>query len=373
MIYVHLIQFLTWGGVGSVVLDISKSMIQQNARCIIISLFESPNTCVREEVKRWCDENEILLIELNTCGKFKSVAVFNNLRKKLKDIASQDEVTLFMHLKWGVLAGIISSLRLKNIYKVEVYHSNYSNYKLQSRVMGPAINKYIAVSKGAKKELIEKFRVPTNKVKHIYNGVDIDYINRIIIDIQKEVSDKYILCSVGRLSHEKGFLTACIAMNEVVQKNNLIEYKLLGDGPQMDDCKKYMISDNLQMLGHVSREKVYCEIEKSDIIILPSLFEGNSILLLEVLAIGKPVIITDIEAYREVFDIPKLSDDMDFRIFEYGIQVRKNDVNSLKKGVLEICMNKDRLKKMATASRALGLNFSIEKQAKSYMNIQKGE
>ena len=38
------------------------------------------------------------------------LGIFKHLRKMLKELAKDDECCLYLHLKWGMLAGLVSSL-----------------------------------------------------------------------------------------------------------------------------------------------------------------------------------------------------------------------------------------------------------------------
>ena len=370
MKYIHIVQFhlMSGGGVGSVITYLCESMCKQTNEVYVISLFrhDGINFTEAEEWAKTKGIHVLLMQENKRDGWFK---VITRLRKTIIDLSHNDNCCLYLHLKWGVLAGIASSLGLKRVRRVEVYHSGYLNYKIQAALCKFFIHKHIAVSKESKQQLIDWFHISPNKIEVVYNGVDIQYIRRCgTSDIPKDSILK--LLSVGRLTRQKGLLTAIEAFSSLKEKGGLdnCTYTIVGRGELLEQAKS-ISRGHVVFTGLIPREDVYKRISQCDIVFFPSVWEGNSIFLLEVLALGKPLIVSDIPSSREVLGFNPLSKSESCRLDYFGVIVRAEDTESCKNALIQIESSRDFLSKMASKVRVLADDFSIEKQVARYMEI----
>ena len=372
MKYIHIVQFhlMSGGGVGSVITDVCEAMAKKGAEVHVISLFQKENIDFYDSIK-WAEKQSIhvKLLQENDEG---IITVLRKLRKYIRQLAKEDECCLYLHLKWGVLAGIVSSIGMKNIHRVEVYHSGYMKYKFQAFICSPFIEKYIAVSKDAKQQLIKWFHIKEDRIEVVYNGVDINLIENKCSIISKKNSDNVQFVSIGRLSFEKGFNFPIEAFGRIKNDNHEfpVSYIMVGDGKDRGMCEN-LAHGYVNFTGTVRREAVYEYIANSDVMILPSLWEGNSILLLEVIAVGKPMILTDIPSFREVFEFQPLSKDEIFRVERFGCVIRASDVDSCLMAMKNMITRKNEYKNMAQYVHSFASKFSIEIQAEKYLNIIK--
>ena len=369
MKYVHIVtvhDLSSAGGVGSVITDLAPKMAQMGCDVYILSLFKRTNINYEVE-EQWAAENKVILLYAQD-GTNKRKAI-TGCRRILRELANQDECVIYMHLKWGVLAGVLSSIGLPKTRRIEVYHSGYMRYWFQSQLCKPFIHRYIAVSNEAKEQLIKWFRISENKVEVVYNGVDLEKVREMSIS-DLHFSEKTYL-SAGRLSFEKGFLTSISGYAELRHNGKILDsqYVMLGDGPQLEDAQTAS-QGYVQFLGRVSRETVFKYISACDVVILPSLWEGNSIVLLEILAVGKPVIVSDIASFREVLHFEPLQENEQSRIERFGCVFRAEDVVSFEDAIslLHKC-DKEKLKKMKEYVSAMGERFSLIIQAQNYITV----
>ena len=359
---------MSGGGVGSVITDLCVAMIKETNEVYVISLFKKSSDEQHRE-KVWAKEHGINIMLMQEDIKMGPIGVLNKLRKILKEIAKNDECCLYLHLKWGMLAGLVSSLGLKNIRRVEVYHSGYMNYKLQAFLSKPFMHHYLAVSKEAKQQLIDWFHIDERKVTVAYNGVDIEHIRELGAH-PVSMDGNLNFMSVGRLSFEKGFLQSIEAFGEMKEAGELTgaTYTMIGNGPEMEESKKKAMG-HVIFTGLIPRDSVYSNIAGCDVMVLPSWWEGNSILLLEVLAIGKAMIVSDIPSFREVLDYKPLANEENCRLEPFGAVFRAKDAESCKAAMRLIEANKEKLGQMAGFVGSLADTFSIKNQVKIYKSV----
>jgi len=107
-------------------------------------------------------------------------------------------------------------------------------------------------------------------------------------------SKKYLI-SVGRLVKRKDFGTLIKSLAELKKDN--IEILLLGDGPELENLKRFTVQLGLEkrvhFLGFVSEEEKFQYLSVSDIYILSSLHEGFGIVLQEAMQVGLPIVATN--------------------------------------------------------------------------------
>ena len=175
---------------------------------------------------------------------------------------------------------------------------------------------------------------------------------------------------MGRLSFQKGFGTSITAFAELKRTGKLAdaEYTIIGDGELREDCEKAS-GGLVKFTGRIDRDKVYPNLASADVVVMPSLWEGNSILLLEVLAIGKALIVTDIPSAREVLNFSPLNDGELFRIEEFGAVFRMECVEACMAALQGVYARKEDIGQMGCSVGKLALSYSVENQVSAYINV----
>ena len=368
MKYIHIVQFhlISGGGVGSVITDLCQEMAKTSNEVYVYSLQQRRGINYEDEIS-WGKHFGIHVELMQHTGESKFKAILN-LRQRIKELIQVDECCLFVHLKWGVLAGMLASWGLPRAKMVEVYHSGYINYKLQAFISRPFISHYISVSKDAKDQLEKWFGIKSSKITVVYNGVALEEIRKNATKMPN--SELFRFVSVGRLSFEKGFKTPIEAFGLLRKLNRLKEcsYTMVGDGNQRPECES-LARGFVKFTGVVPRNAVFPIIASSDVMILPSLWEGHSILLLEVLAVGRAMILSDIPSFREVMGFEPLKDGEIFRVEPFGAIFQAGNSESCENALLAVYENKENVKEMSEYASKFANQFSIQKQAQMYINI----
>lgn len=150
----------------------------------------------------------------------------------------------------------------------------------------------IAVSKTTKKDIVREYGTDEDKIAIIYNGYE-KTESSLATQKQKKV-DPYFLY-VGTVQPRKNLKFLISAFAEFMKKHPT--YKLLIAGKKgwlSDDIEPYVASlklvDSVSFLGYVSQEKKDALYKGATAFILPSLYEGFGIPLLEAMANKCPVL-----------------------------------------------------------------------------------
>lgn len=116
------------------------------------------------------------------------------------------------------------------------------------------------------------------------------------------MGDAFMVLSTGRLAEQKGFEYLIRAAAHLRSDSMPAKIVLAGDGPLKRELSKLVsalgLEEMVMLLGF--RPDVGDLLAACDLVVLPSLWEGLSISLLEAMAAGKPVVTTTIGSNFEV-------------------------------------------------------------------------
>jgi glycosyltransferase involved in cell wall biosynthesis len=196
----------------------------------------------------------------------------------------------------------------------------------------------IANSIATKKTLLRNAPwLPAQKVHVIYNGIDPEpFFSTRHSHVRKDASipgNGKIVGFVGQLDERKGIRCLLQAFQKAVKKVNA--YLLLsGTGPLQESIIKFAsetdLSERIALIGFCDHiEKVMSAI---DVLVLPSLWEGFGIVLIEAMAAGKPVITTAVSSMPEI-----VLDGITGRV------VAVNDTDQLAGAIIEILSDKKKM------------------------------
>jgi len=175
----------------------------------------------------------------------------------------------------------------------------------------PRFDIIVAVSENTKRDLVELFNIPAEKIKVIYPGAG-NLAPARPIDLE-ETQKKYHLPAdyflyVGNLEPRKNVASIILAFDQFLAEHP--EYNSYGlvlagsKGWKFNDVfsawKSALNKDKIQLLGYVSETEKNCLFARARILIYPSFYEGFGFPVLEAMAAGVPVITSTNSSLPEV-------------------------------------------------------------------------
>ncbi|GAE00379.1 group 1 glycosyl transferase family protein [Clostridium botulinum B str. Osaka05] len=160
----------------------------------------------------------------------------------------------------------------------------------------------IVSHKDEKMRVIESYKIDENKVYIAGTGFNPDtfYINENKIN-----SNKIKIVYAGKLSYSKGVPFLINSINLIKKYVNNIDLYLAGSGAGDETisiiklCKNNSCNFNINVLGSLSQKKLSDLFRECDILVLPSLYEGLPLVLIEAMACGLKIVCTELPGIKE--------------------------------------------------------------------------
>ncbi len=173
------------------------------------------------------------------------------------------------------------------------------------------IDRYISCAAWLKKYMVEHEGLPEDRIDVVYNSVDVAKYARLEAErnafrASHDIGDdEKIFSGLGIYIPRKGFDVLIRAFAIACGENRKTRLMLIGDGElrayYQELAAELGVADRLILPDAFVRD-VRPWLWASDYYVMPSREEGFSIALLEVLASGLPVIVSDIEPFTEIIE-----------------------------------------------------------------------
>ncbi len=175
--------------------------------------------------------------------------------------------------------------------------------KIQKRIFFGA-DRIICVSDYEIELLTKELKIPRKKLVNIPNGIDIKKF-RNIPRVKKE--HDFQILYVGRLEKYKRVQWILHAIKDIINKlpDKDIHFVVVGKGPYKKDllsvCKDLGLENYVTFKEGLPYSELLKEFSKCDVFVLPSSFEIFGIVVLEALALNKPIIVSNDGALPKLF------------------------------------------------------------------------
>lgn len=207
--------------------------------------------------------------------------------------------------KWALAAAVLARVPavLGTVQVGEYEPPDRSAYR-QLRLLASRVGRHLAVSRAIAAELVEKLDWPAEKVEVVYNAVDAE---RVAVaappGLREELGGgegRQLVLVPARLHAQKGHATLLEAAARVPEAI----FVLAGDGPEREPlealARRLGLADRVRFLGR--REDVPELLAACDLFVLPSLYEGSSLAVLEAMAAGIPIVSSAIGGTDELIE-----------------------------------------------------------------------
>lgn len=223
-------------------------------------------------------------------------------------------------------------------------------------------DKIIAVSKQTKKDIIDYFNIPAEKINVVYQGCNQIFKKKISVESNNVIITKYnlpkkYLLYVGTIEERKNLITILQVLTELPAQKLVV----IGEGTSYkEQCLKFIdknkISDRVIFLKSLSLEEMASVYQLADIMIYPSIFEGFGIPILEALFSKTPVITSKGGCFSEAGG-------------KHSRYIDPLSISEMKEAITEIQGSKEIRNKMKIEGLKYAQRFTDDKIAKKLIRI----
>jgi glycosyltransferase involved in cell wall biosynthesis len=255
------------------------------------------------------------IISLPTANKFtwNLFTLPGYMRKNPVDVYLTQYITPFCMPKKVKIVTIIHDVSFK-VYKKYIGKKDLFFLSFLIPLSLRIADKIIAVSQFTREEIIKHYHVKEEKVDWIHNAVATDFLSSGEITLEKinAVREKYRLPAkfilyLGTLQPRKNLPTLIEAFS-LFHQNDTENIKLVIAGGKLHnyDSKidaavgKFNLGQHIFFPGYIDEEDKAAFLKAATVFCLPSFYEGFGIPVLEAMAVGTPVVASNIPPHQEI-------------------------------------------------------------------------
>jgi len=200
---------------------------------------------------------------------------------------------------WGRLAARWAGVPVVISHEHSTFALEHPLRRLINRLLAPWTDRILVVSEPLRKSFIRNGHLPKQKIEVLSNGVDFTRLERSRPFAR---SAAFVVGMVGALESRKDPQTFLEAARRVVTSHPEMEFWVVGGGPLrrgLEERARHLgLEDRVRFWGH--RSDGLSLIKAMDCFVVPSRTEGQSIALLEAMALGRAIVATNIEGNRSL-------------------------------------------------------------------------
>ncbi len=259
----------------------------------------------------------------------------------------------------------LSFLRFPELFeKADLYKlTNWTQYSaLES-------NAIITISNSSKKDIMEFYKIPSKKITVASPGYD-DNLFKPVKDPEavQKIQEKYRITGdyiiyIGTIQPRKNLVRLIRSIQEIDNIKLVIAGKIKGKGKQgwmnkeiLEEPKRLGIEEKVIFTDYVPTQELPYLIFGSKGFVLASLWEGFGIPVVEAMACGTPVIVSNVSSLPEV-------------VGDAGIMVDPQSETQIEQAIRLLVTDKKLHDKLSKKALEQAKKFSWEKMAKEVIKV----
>ena len=271
----------------------------------------------------------------------------------------------------GLVAGALARTPVKVVTR---HHSDFTTtfdrpwHRRLDRLQALYADRVFAASAAVKRDMMRYERVPDRKITVARYGYDFDELRPVLSAAEREAlrsslgdEGDVLLLTVARLSTSKGHTYLFEAASTILAAEPRARFLLAGTGPLRDEleaeARRRGIADRVSFLGW--RDDAPRLMEAADLIVHPTLHEAFCSVIIESMALARPLVATDIAAAPEQVDDG-----------ESGLLVPARDPDAIAVAVTKLLADRDLAATLAANAQAsVRGRFNVPRMMALYESI----
>ena len=219
----------------------------------------------------------------------------------------------------------------------------------------------IIVLAGTFKNQIEELGVSSDKIRVITTGINLKDFSNVKTSFNEGKSHFNILF-LSRIEEAKGIKEFIESLPLVLRNYNNITYHIAGSGSYFETVKNHPIvfsnDQYFKFHGYVRGHEKLKLLKSADLFVFPSYGEGCPVSVLEALAVGLPIIYTEVGALPDILKNNK-----------NGIKVKKHSSKEIADAIISLLNDETLRIKISKNNRNYSVNFDLAIIHKKLENI----
>ena len=287
----------------------------------------------------------------------------------LKALNNHGNKKPFVHTIHGVLADEYEQARESSYQSFRGRIADYFMHRLAKLEEETAKNAtlIVTISQHSLEKIKQFYNVDATKIHIVPNGVDPEQFkpseDQAAVKRQFGLGNEPCVLFVGSLIPRKGLPFLVEAAKKIVKEYVEAKFVIVGEGPLRNQLQRKLeaanLSGNFTFLGNIKGDMLPAIYNCADVFALPSIQEGQGIVLLEAQASAKPVVAFDIGGVNEAV-----------RNGETGLLVKRGSPEKLADAIMKLLSDKALREKMGANGRMfVAENFTWDICAQKMLKV----
>lgn len=282
----QVIPYFCFGGAETMCENLTYALAKLGHSVTVVSLYDE-----KTPISRRMEEAGIRILYLD-----KKLGLDVSMVTKLAKIMRQEKPDV-VHTHLDVIKYAVAAAKLSGIRRcVHTVHS-VAHKEAEGRIQKIINNTYyhlgwsvpIALSAEIQETVSEFYGLEKEKIPVIRNGVD---LSKCMVKENYSLGDTVELVHVGRFDVPKNHAGLLKALQKLLSAYPQCRLNLVGDGdlraPMEALAAELGITEEVRFYG--MQANVYPYLQTADIFVLPSIYEGNPMSIIEAMGTGLPIV-----------------------------------------------------------------------------------
>lgn len=279
----QIVPVLVMGGAETMCEGLTQQLLDMGHQVTVVSLYND-RTLLTERM----ENAGIEILYLNKKPGL-DLSILPGLRRLIRKV-SPDVIHTHLHvLKYAAAAGAFLGIPIVHtVHNIASYEEG-SDRSINRFLYNRGIAVPVSLSREIQQSVMDFYSYPSQRSPIIFNGVDLSRCNP---KSSYAFNGRPVILHAGRLNEQKNHLCIVEAARLLKEKGFDFEIRCYGEGPLQETIetaiRKAGVQDRVLLCGVANG--IFRELHESDIFILPSLFEGLPMTIIEAMGTGLPVV-----------------------------------------------------------------------------------
>lgn len=349
----QVIPYFCFGGAETMCENLTYALTEMGHQVTVVSLYDE-----KTPIARRMEEAGIRILYLD-----KKLGLDLSMVPKLMKIIKQEKPDA-VHTHLDVIKYAVAAAKLCGIRRCVHTVHNVAQEEAEGRLQKIINTVYfklgwsvpVALSPQVRKTIVSFYGLPEEAVPMIYNGVD---LSKCLPKTDYGLSEPAVLLHIGRFNHQKNHKGLLEAFTEILKTHPNCCLHLVGDGDlyqqTQDDAAQLDIRE--KVIFHGSQSDVYPFLQQADVFLLPSLFEGMPMTIIEAMGTGLPIVAS------KVGGVPDMLDD------QISGRLVSREPSEVARAVCDLLSREDFRRSMGSHALQRSRQFDADYMARRYYDV----